>query len=62
MPRMRCLPEPPDHIPPAPPPACILPATHPARQVNSTPLYFPKPLSAIYGNAMQWSYAGGFLK
>lgn len=59
MPRM---PEPPDHIPPAPQPACIPPATHPARQVNSTTLYFPKPLSAIYGNAMQWSYAGGFLK
>lgn len=31
-------------------------------QVNKTTLYFPKPLSAIYGNAMQWSYAGGFLK
>ena len=31
-------------------------------QVSRTALYFPKPLSAIYGNAMQWSYAGGFLK
>ena len=31
-------------------------------QVNKTTLYFPKPLSAIYGNAMQWSYAGGLLK
>ncbi len=34
----------------------------PCIQVNKTTLYFPKPLSVIYGNAMQWSYAGGFLK
>ncbi|KAL4458884.1 hypothetical protein ABPG75_013749 [Micractinium tetrahymenae] len=29
--------------------------------INKTTLYFPKPLSAIYGNQMQWSYMGGFL-
>lgn len=29
--------------------------------VDKTVLYFPKPLSAIYGNQMQWSYMGGFL-
>lgn len=33
----------------------------PALQVDKTVLYFPKPLSAIYGNQMQWSYMGGFL-
>jgi hypothetical protein len=29
--------------------------------VDRTVLFFPKPLSAIYGTMMAWSYMGGFL-
>ena len=32
-----------------------------AAQVDRTVLYFPKPLSSVYGNQMAWSYMGGFL-
>lgn len=30
-------------------------------QVDRTVLFFPRSLSSIYGNAMAWSYMGGFL-
>lgn len=33
----------------------------PLLQVNRTTLFFPQPLSEIYGNAMEWSFMGGFL-
>ena len=48
--------------PSAHPPADM--AAHPpasAPQPGKTTLYFPQPLSAVYGNSMPWSYAGGYL-